>query len=139
MTTEVKTNEATPASAKSWFVPVLLTWIAPGSGYFFLKSNSRGAFMGGICLLMFLLGLLMRGAFFDRQTGDLLTTVIYCGGWLGNLANGSLYLLAQALGYKAPDTAGHVVDYGTKFLIGSGLINVLAMIDVFEIATGKKK
>ncbi|MBZ2185872.1 MAG: hypothetical protein K7J46_14260 [Bryobacter sp.] len=120
-------------------MPVLLTWIAPGTGYFFLKSPSRGALMGGISLLMFLLGLLMRGAFFDPQTGDLLTTVIYCGGWLGNMANGSLYLLAKALGYNAPDAAGHVIDYGTKFLVGSGLINILAMIDVFEIATGKKK
>jgi hypothetical protein len=138
MTTEVKTNEATTAPAKSWLVPVLLTWIAPGSGYFLLKNPGRGALMGGISLVMFLLGLLMRGAFFEPQTGDMLTTVIYCGGWLGNLANGSLYLLAKAFGYSAPDTAGHVVDYGAKFLVASGLINVLAIIDVFEIATGKK-
>ncbi len=119
-------------------MPVLATWVAPGAGYFLLKSPTRGATMGGLSVVMFLLGLLMRGAFFEAQTGDLLTTVIYSGGWICNMANGSLYFLAKAFGYNSPDMAGHVVDYGTKFLVGSGLINVLAMVDVFEIATKKK-
>lgn len=103
-----------------------------------LKSPVRGALMGAASLLMFLMGIAMRGTFFEAQTGDLLTTVIYCGGFVCNLATGSLYFLAKAFGYNAPDVAGHVVDYGTKFLVGAGLINVLAMVDVFEIARGKK-
>jgi hypothetical protein len=36
------------------------------------------------------------------------------------------------------DLAGHVHDYGTKFLVGAGLLNILAMVDVYEIATGQK-
>ncbi len=138
MTTEVKKDVAAVEPAQSWFLPVLLTWIAPGSGYFLLKSPERGAAMATMSIVMFTVGLLMRGAFFEAQTGDLLTTVIYCGGWFANLANGSLYFLAKAFGYNSPDVAGHVVDYGTKFLVGSGLINILAMVDVFEIATRKK-
>ncbi len=138
MTTEVKKDITAVEPAQSWFVPVLLTWVAPGLGYFLLKSPERGAAMAAMSIVMFLLGLLMRGAFFEPQTGDLLTTVIYCGGWVANLANGCLYFLAKAFGYNSPDVAGHVVDYGTKFLVGSGLINILAMVDVFEIATRKK-
>jgi hypothetical protein len=34
--------------------------------------------------------------------------------------------------------AGHVHDYGTKFLVAAGLMNVLAMVDVFEIVSGRK-
>jgi hypothetical protein len=34
--------------------------------------------------------------------------------------------------------AGHVHDYGTKFLVTAGLLNLLAMVDAFEIAAGKK-
>ena len=87
---------------------------------------------------MFLLGLMMRGALFQPQTGDLLTTVIYCGGFFGNLMSGIFYLLTVWLGYSQPDVAGHVHDYGTKFLVAAGLLNVLGMVDAFEIATGKK-
>ena len=138
MTTEVKKEVAAQVPAQSWFLPVLLTWVAPGAGYYMLQTPLRGALMGGMSLLMFALGLLMRGAFFEAQTGDMLTTVIYCGGYAANLASGSLYFLAKAFGYNAPDVAGHVVDYGTKFLVGSGLINILAMVDVYEIAARKK-
>ena len=41
-------------------------------------------------------------------------------------------------GYSQPDMAGHVHDYGTKFLVAAGLLNLLAMVDAWEIATGKK-
>jgi hypothetical protein len=34
--------------------------------------------------------------------------------------------------------AGAVHDYGTKFLVVAGLLNILAMVDAFEIATGRK-
>jgi hypothetical protein len=42
------------------------------------------------------------------------------------------------LGYAQPDMAGAVHDYGTKFLVTAGLLNVLAMVDTFEIASGRK-
>ncbi len=138
MATDVKQQTAAAAPTQGWMLPVLLTWLAPGAGYFLLKSPPRAALMGGASLVMFLLGIAMRGSFFEAQTGDLLTTVIYCGGFICNLATGALYFLAKAFGYNAPDVAGHVVDYGSKFLVASGLVNVLAMVDVYEIAKGKK-
>jgi hypothetical protein len=89
-------------------------------------------------LSMFLLGLMMRGVMFQPQTGDILTTVIYVGGFIGDLASGLLYLLTIWLGYAQPDVAGHVHDYGTKFLVAAGLLNILGMVDAYEIAIGKK-
>jgi hypothetical protein len=31
-----------------------------------------------------------------------------------------------------------VHDYGTKFLVAAGLLNVLGIVDAFELATKKK-
>jgi hypothetical protein len=87
---------------------------------------------------MFLCGLMMRGAMFQPQSGDILTILINTGGFIGDLASGILYLLSVWLGYAQPDMAGHVHDYGTKFLVTAGLLNVLAMVDTFEIASGRK-
>ena len=87
---------------------------------------------------MFLLGLMMRGALFQPMSGDLLTMVIYTGGFVGNVMSGILYFLTIWLGYAQPDVAGHVHDYGTKFLVTAGLLNVLAMVDAYEIASGRK-
>lgn len=121
-----------------WLPPVLLSWLIPGGGHFLLKRRGRAALLLASISLMFLLGLMMRGAMFTPKGGDPLTTLINYGGFLGDLASGALYLLAMMLGYAQPDAAGHVHDYGTKFLVSAGLLNILAMVDVFEIATKRK-
>jgi hypothetical protein len=125
-------------SARTWFPAVGLGWLIPGGGHFLLKRPGRGILLMAAVVLMFLFGLMMRGAMFQPQTGDILTTIIYCGGFVGDLASGLLYLLSVWLGYAQPDVAGHVHDYGTKFLVAAGLLNILAMVDAYEIATGKK-
>ena len=48
------------------------------------------------------------------------------------------YLLSSWLNYGVEDMAGHVHDYGTKFLVAAGLMNVLAIVDAYEIAVGKR-
>lgn len=103
-----------------------------------LKRGGRGALILASVALIFLLGLLMRGALFFPQGEDLLTRVIYYGGFVGNVLSGLPYLLSVWMGYSQPDVAGHVHDYGTKFLVAAGLLNLLGMVDAFEIATGRK-
>jgi hypothetical protein len=121
-----------------WVPPVLVGWLIPGGGHFLLKRRVRGGLLFFAVIGMFLFGLMMRGAMFHGQSGDLLTIIINWGGFLGDLATGLPYFLATWLGYSQPDVAGHVHDYGTKFLVTAGLLNVLAMVDVFEIAAGRK-
>lgn len=89
-------------------------------------------------MLAFLFGIMMQGTLFEPQGGDLLTTVIYYGGFIGNLLSGIPYIFAKWFGYAQPDVAGHGHDYGTKFLVAAGLLNLLAMMDAYEIAKGQK-
>lgn len=121
-----------------WLPVVALAWFVPGGGHLMLRRTTRGLLLAGAITLTFLFGIMMRGAMFTPMTGDLLTTIIYCGGFVGDLASGVLYLFTTWMGYAQPESAGHVHDYGTKFLVAAGLMNVLAMVDAFEIVTGKK-
>ena len=121
-----------------WAGPVVVGWLIPGGGHFLLKRTGRGALLLASVTGMFACGLMMQGAMFQPQTGDLLTTLIHTGGFIGDVCSGILYLLSVAFGYNQPDVAGHVHDYGTKFLVTAGLLNILAMVDAFEIAVGRK-
>src|SRR5262245_10789998 len=134
-------QEAKTAPASAWLPAVALAWLIPGGGHFLLKKTGRAAMLAVSVTLMFVFGIYMRGSMFTPPTGtppDPLTILINYGGFLGDLASGILYLTATALSYNQPDMAGHVFDYGTKFLVSAGLLNVLAMVDVYEIAAGKK-
>jgi hypothetical protein len=137
MANDTKAKPSAPVSA--WAPAVALAWLAPGCGYFLLKRPGRGALVAGSVAVMFLCGLMMQGVMFQAQQGDLLTTLINTGGFIGDLCSGLFYILAICLGYSQPDVAGHVHDYGTKFLVTAGLLNLLAVVDCYEIATGKKQ
>jgi hypothetical protein len=133
-----KPPEAPLPPVSSWAPAVGLAWLIPGGGHFLMKRPGRGGLIAASVVAMFLLGLMMRGALFQPQSGDLLTTVIYYGGFIANVCSGIPYLLTVMLGYAQPDVAGHVHDYGTKFLVAAGLLNVLGIVDAFELATKKK-
>jgi len=137
----VKEKEEKPPMAPmgTWAPAVALGWLIPGGGHFLLKRTGRGVLLLVAITSMFVCGLMMRGAMFQPQTGDMLTTLINVGGFIGDVAGGILYLLTVWLGYSQVDMAGHVHDYGTKFLVMAGLLNILAMVDAFEIAAGRKE
>jgi hypothetical protein len=122
----------------AWLPAVALGWFIPGGGHVLLKRRGRGYLLFAAIASMFACGILMRGAMFQPQSGDLLTVLINTGGFVGDVCSGVLYLLTAWLGYSQADVAGHVHDYGTKFLVTAGLLNVLAMVDAFEIAAGRK-
>jgi hypothetical protein len=121
-----------------WIGPVIAAWLIPGGGHFLLKRTGRGILIFASVTLMFLFGLFMRGMMFTPESGDILTTLINYGGFVCDMATGALYFAAAMFGYAAPDMPGDVHDYGTKFLVTAGLLNILAMVDTFEIVSGKK-
>jgi hypothetical protein len=145
MATEKEERQPMPPIG-AWFPAVALGWLIPGGGHFLLKRNGRGALLLVSVTAMFLFGMMMRGSLFEPQSGDLLTTLINTGGFIGDLCAGVLYLLARMFGYQQADLPGAdflihtppVHDYGTKFLVTAGLLNLLAMVDAFEIAAGRK-
>jgi hypothetical protein len=129
-------EESKPIS--TWILPVLAAWVIPGGGHFLQKKTGRGALILASVGLMFLFGMFMRGMMFAPEKGDILTTLINYGGFICDIASGAFYFAAAMFGYAAPDMPGAVHDYGTKFLVTAGLLNILAMVDSYEIAVGKK-
>ena len=123
---------------QKWAAPVCLAWLVPGGGHFYLKRWNHAGLLLFSIHGMFIFGLMMRGRMFEPIRGDLFTTVVNYGGFIGDLATGALYFLANWLGYQQPYMASAVADYGTKFLVCAGLLNILAIIDAYEIAIGEK-
>jgi hypothetical protein len=124
--------------ARSPYLTVVLAWLVPGSGHLLLGRRGRAAIILVTVGVTFALGLLMRGPLFHPGGTDLLSRLIQFGGFIGDLASGLFYFLAVWLGYSQPDVAGHSPDYGSKFLVAAGLLNILAMVDAYEIATKQK-
>ena len=136
-TVEVSTSE-TPM--RSPWLTVIAGWLVPGAGHFLLGRKGRAAIVFCTVLISFIVGILMRGPMFQPSGGgDVLTRLIEAAGFIGDVAAGAAYFLAIGLGYWPPDQASHTADYGSKFLVAAGLLNILAMVDAYEIATREKE
>jgi hypothetical protein len=131
--------ETITAPVRSPVLTCIAAWLLPGAGHLLLGRRGRAALVFISVASCFGVGLLMHGPFFEPTSGgDLLSRLIQYGGFIGDLANGSFYVLAAWLGYGPPQTAGHNADYGSKFLVCAGLLNILAIVDAYEIATRQK-
>lgn len=115
----------------------LPTLFLPGLSHFILGRKKKAAGFFLIVGSTFLAGLLMDGGIFTLKSPNLL----YKLAGIGELGMGFPYLLCVLTGLNriVPETVTSVMfGYGSTFLITAGLMNMLLMMDAFDISIGRK-
>jgi hypothetical protein len=112
----------------------LASWIVPGAGHLWLGRRSKGLVFLLALPLMFAIGLAVHGRLFPF----LLSDPLVCLEALAETGIGTAYVLASALGYGAGDVRAVTYEYGNTFLVVAGLLNLLVVIDVYDVAVGRK-
>jgi hypothetical protein len=155
---ETLVEQAEPKAylASAPFVSCLLTWLVPGLGHLYLGKRSRAGVFFGVVIGLFALGVASDGAaslFEPRQPLTFLAT-------LDNLATGPVELISrwhtyggmvfslpsdegdprrtELLGRLRARVRGVTYEYGNIYLLTAGLMNILLMLDCYDIATGRK-
>jgi len=114
---------------------LVLGWIIPGMGHFFLKKYWR-AIIFFICItFMFSLGLYLEGKVYSFQTENPLTVL----GFFSDLGIGLYYFLAKIFSFGLGNLKSTTFEFGTAYIAGAGLLNFLVALDALDIASGKKK
>jgi hypothetical protein len=135
MTTKVQVSAATggktgsrdaAASGVSPVVALVAGWLVPGAGHLLLGKWVRAALLMVSIVGMFAIGVALEGKV------DML-------GFAGDLGSGVLYGLARLLGWGQAPVLVAVADYGTKFIVVAGLLNIVAAVDAHSLASGRKR
>ena len=133
-TPESKNAAAGPESQQGFvYLPLIAGWLVPGAGHFLLRKWGRGALLGISILGMFALGLAMQGKLYSGAH-DVLDIL----GLAGDLGNGLPFIVSKALGLGANEVQVTTADYGTRFIVVAGLLNVIAAVDAHNLRTGRK-
>ena len=128
-------NRRIPGEKSSLPMLVLLAgWLVPGAGHLILGKYIRAALLAISILGMYLAGLALAGKIYTPNTGDLLDIL----GFIGQLGSGLLYVLARMFGWGAASSVNTFADWGTKFLVCGGLLNLIAAVDAHSLANGRK-
>jgi len=109
-------------------------WLIPGAGHLIQKRWIRGLLIMASITTMFILGLMMQGRVYRPNGGDILDIL----GFVGDVGAGGLYIVTRVQDWGHGAIAHATADYGTKFLIVSGLLNFICAADAYHIAIGKK-
>jgi TM2 domain-containing membrane protein YozV len=112
----------------------LASWAIPGAGHLWLGRRGKGLIFMLALPLMFAIGLMIRGRLFPFELSDPLVGLSA----IADLGIGAIYFLAGALGYGGGDVRAVTYEYGNAFLIVAGLLNMLVVIDAYDVAMGRK-
>ncbi len=112
----------------------LASWAVPGLGHFWLGKRTKGLIFFIALPAMFALGLAFHGRIFPFDFTDPLVGLEA----VADFGIGLVYFLAAPLGLGAGDVRAVSYEYGNTFLVVAGLLNLLVVIDAFDVALGRK-
>ena len=129
-----KPDAKIPINPFKIFLSCFLGWCLPGGGHIFLKRRGKGLVFLTLLLAMFILGLLMDGKLYYIEPGQPLSYLAT----LGSLGMGPLYFILKGAGYGQGDIYSLTHEYGNTFILVASLLNVLVILNAYDIAVGKK-
>jgi hypothetical protein len=117
-------------------VAMVLAYLVPGAGHFYLGYRARAAVFFAIVFVLFVIGLSIDGTLYtvSESSGALLKILAS----LGSLGAGALYWIARAMGPHG-DVRSITYEYGTTFTLTAGLMNLLLVLDCFDISVRRKE
>lgn len=117
------------------WVATLLAWIFPGLGHAYLGRRKRALLYAVIVTVTFVLGLSFQGRLYSIQSGQPLTILATFAVYGAGLLN----IVARMLSDNPGGSILSVTyEYGCAYLLTAGLMNLLLMLDAYDIAIGRK-
>ena len=121
-------------SATNTYLILAAAWLIPGAGHLWLGRRQKGLTFLITLTAMFAFGLWIEGRLFPF---DLKQPLVALSAF-GDLGIGLPYFIAKALNAGAGRVVAITYEYGNAFIIVAGLLNMLVMLDVFDITQGRK-
>ena len=121
-------------SAIYTYLICLAAWAIPGAGHLLLGRIQKGLTFLITLPLMFAFGLWIEGRLFPVEIGQPLVALAA----LADMGIGFAFFIARSTGAGAGRVVALTYEYGNAFLIVAGLMNMLVVLDAFDIAQGRK-
>jgi len=113
----------------------VLAWVFPGLGHLYLGRRRTALLYAAIVTVTFLLGLSFQGRLYTIDSSQPLTI-------LATFAVSGAGLLNIAARFLSDNPGGAILaptyEYGCAYLLTAGLMNLLLMLDAWDIASGRK-
>jgi hypothetical protein len=124
-----------PAAGRRAALAAVLAFVFPGLGHLYLARKGRAAVFALVVLTGVTMGVVLQGNLYTPVPGHPLTYLAT----LGCMGMGLPYFVLRYLMHYAGDVTSAGFDYGTAFLLGAGLMNLLLVLDAWDVGSGRKE
>jgi len=129
-------STAATTDSRRALVAGAIACIFPGLGHWYLGRRKTAVLFALIVTSSFVLGLSLEGRLYTIESGQPLTI-------LATFAVYGTGLLNIAARMLSSNPGGNLLvptyEYGCAYLLTAGLMNLLLVLDAWDIATGRKK
>lgn len=129
-----RSDAAAPAGRANPTLVALLAWLVPGAGHLVVGQLRKALVFFVVLTGMFSIGLAFGGELFSFTPAEPLVLLAGLAEW----ALGLPRLVAGLAGAGRGDVVAITYEYGNTFLIVSGLLNTLIVLDAVDRARGVK-
>ncbi len=127
-------EEQRPPAANPHLVAAL-AWLVPGAGHFYLRRRLTGVVfflvVGGAATI----GLLLHGNLWRVVRSEPLSIPAT----IASMGMGLAYFVLRFFTDYQGDLLAATYEYGSAFLLTAGLMNLLLILDAWDIAVGRKE
>jgi hypothetical protein len=121
-------------SATYTYLICLAAWAVPGAGHLLLGRLQKGLTFLVALASMFVFGLWLEGRLFPVEFSQPLVALAA----LADMGIGAPFFIARQVGAGSGRVVAWTYEYGNAFLIVAGLMNMLVVLDAFDVAQGRK-
>jgi hypothetical protein len=127
-------NDLPRADAAKTAVVCVAAALIPGLGHALLRKWDRAVVFFGCIAAMVIIGVQLDGCLFAPGFNDLYAILKFAA----DAGAGLLYWIPWMAGAGACDPTAYTHDFANVFIYVAGLLNMLTVIDVFDVARGRK-
>lgn len=123
-----------PDSSRRWIAAVL-AWLFPGLGHAYLGRRRDALVYALVVAATFVIGMSFQGRLYSVESGQPLSILATFAVYGAGVLNIGARLLSDNPGGAV---LAVTYEYGCAYLLTAGLMNLLLMLDAFDIAAGRK-
>jgi TM2 domain-containing membrane protein YozV len=127
-------ESSTPQVAGSAWLAAVIAWAIPGAGHFYLGRRARAVAFLALVLTSLGIGFFLDGSLYRMEPNQPLNNLFT----LACMGMGAPYFISRFLFAYDGDILSPGYDYGSVFVITAGLMNLLLVLDAWDIGRGRK-
>lgn len=114
-----------------------LGWVLPGAGHWYLGKRGRASVFLTIVALLLVLGVCLDGQIYRAKKDQPLTLLAS----FASMGSGPVHFVLSHSGWTSKgrgDNRSPFYEFGNTFIIVAGLLNMLIVLDAYDVGVGYK-